>query len=523
MQPPQILMTTARTQAESRLILRPNSAPQRRFFAASESDVLYGGAAGSGKSWALVVDPMRYIGVADYTHVIFRRTFPELEGSIIPLAHKYYPLAGGVWSEQKKTYTFPSGAFIRLAFMQHENDWTNYQGHEYAGQSFDEATNFRPIQIESLMIWNRSRCSVKPYRRFATNPGGVAHKYIKSYFVDVCMPQPDGPQRFSKLANLWWQPMKPGPAFVHTDATTGRKLTRLFIPARVFDNEDLLRNNPDYIASLLQLPEHRRRQYVEGDWEVFEGQFFDLKPEVHVIPPIRKIHEDWMVLGGLDYGSTTVLLVGYRDHEGNIVIFHEHLTTSTTPSERANSMAESLLERGLKNLRIAYDTNMDLNLRDYIGYDKSPVGIFREVFEQRMGKAAPTMAVVSKATTDRRGYRIVKNEAIKEFMRYQYGSDGRLTIRPRLYITSNCKYLLDTMPDLVHDPDSPEGLDFNQKIGEDHAVDALGFVVLGLMRPASAQPKKVKSYSSFDDYMEEEVFAKIRERAMSPKVNPNTL
>lgn len=516
------MMTTAITQVENRL--RPNSEPQRQFFAAGEYEVLYGGAAGSGKSWALVVDPLRYVGHPDYTAVIFRRTFPELEGSIIPLAHKYYPQAGGTWSEQKKLWTFPSGATIKLGFMQHEKDWTNYMGHEYAGQYYDELTNFRFVQYESLAVWNRSRAAgIKPYRRATTNPGGVSHKQVKQRFVDVCRPLPDGPQKYSRLAGMWWQPMKAGPTFMYTDPTTKRKLSRRFIPARVFDNEDLLENNPDYVAHLMELPEHRRRMYVEGDWDVYEGQFFDLRQDVHVIKPVHTFGEGWSYLGGLDYGSTTVLLVGYRDHEGNIVVFHENVTTKQTPSERANTMAESMIERGLRKIRIAYDTNMDLNLRDYIGYDKTPVAIFREVLEQRMGNDLPSMAVVSKATTDRRGYRVIKNEAIKEFMRYEYNQSGLLVVRPKLYITSDCKYLLDTMPDLIHDPDAAEGLDFDQKIGEDHGVDALGFVILGLMQPTRAQKPKRKVYSSADDYMDKEVFAKIHDKVTSPAVNPNTL
>ena len=512
--------------AEQKLLkIAPNSAPQAQFFAASEDEVLYGGAAGSGKSFALVVDPLRYISVSDYTAIIFRRTYPELEGSIVPLTQKYYPHAGGRWNEQKKTWTFPSGATIKLGFMQHEDDWTNYQGHEYAGQYFDELTNFRWVQYESLKVWNRSRAAgIRGYRRATSNPGGVGHKQTKAYFVDTCRPVPDGPQRFSKLANMWWQPMKAGPTFRSLDPHTQRYMTRRFIPARVFDNEDLLANNPNYVSALMQLPVHRRKMYVEGDWEVFEGQFFDLRPDLHVIPSVNpeKFGDTWPVLGGLDYGATTVLLVGYRDHEGNVVIFHENVTRGLPPSERANSIADSLIERRIKRLAITYDTNMDISLKDYIGYEKTPSAIFREVFTQKMKGSEPTMYVVSKATTDRRGYRIVTNEAIKEFMHYAYDSNGLLVKRPKLYITRDCKYLLETMPELIHDPDSYEGMDFRDDIGEDHGVDALKYLLMGLNKARTIASNDV-AIKNLDDYMYQKVFPEIHKQVVRKKTNFRTI
>jgi hypothetical protein len=274
----------------------------------------------------------------------------------------------------------------------------------------------------------------------------------------------------------------------------------------------------------MQLPLHRRRMYVEGDWEVFEGQFFDLKEDLHVINTVdtRKFGDSWRVLGGLDYGATTVLLVGYRDHENNVVIFHENVTRGLPPSERANSIADSLIERGLGRIPITYDTNMDISLKDYIGYEKTPSAIFREVFSQKMKGSEPQMYVVSKATTDRRGYRVITNEAIREFMHYAYDASGVLVKRPKLYITRDCKYLLETMPELVHDPDSNEGLDFRDDIGEDHGVDALKYLLMGLGR-VSKMLKNDPAIKNMDDYMYKKVFPEIHGLKLRPKVNPRTM
>lgn len=498
-------MTVQATDVASRILkVGPNSKPQAAFFAASEYEVLYGGAAGAGKSMAAVLDPLRYINYSGYIAGIFRRSYPELEGSIIPLTQQYYSAAGGRYNEQKKIWTWPSGAMVRLGFLQHDEDWKNHQGSEMTAQYFDEATNIKFRNIEMLAVWNRSRAEgIAPYRRFMTNPGGVSHTQIKDYFVRTCPPEPDGPPILSKLAGIMWQPMKPGPTFWHTDPTTKQKLSRKFIPARVFDNEDLLRLNPNYLAQLMKMPIHRRRAYLEGDWDVFEGQFFDVRQDVHVIRGINMAdiaRSNWHIQSAIDYGSTTVCLVGYRDHEGNIVVFHEVKSEGQAPSDRANAIADSFMEKGLAKIPMVYDTNMDINLKDYIGYDKTPAAIWREVFQQKMAENAPRMYVISKSSPDKRGYRIASNEAIKEFLRYEFASDGTLKTRPRLFITPSCKYLLQTMPELTHDPDSYEGLDFDQGSGEDHAVDALRYLLMGLQKPGASRGEvKPVSHQEFMD------------------------
>ena len=265
------------------IIVKPNSKPQTEFFKSTEYEVLYGGSAGSGKSFALVVEPLRYIQYPRFTGIIFRRTYPELEGSIIPLAMHYYLAAGATWHEQKKTFTFPSGAKIRLGFMQHAEDWRNYQGHQYTYQGYDELTNFAWEQYEMLAAWNRSPVEGIPaYRRATSNPGGVSHSVVKKYFYDTCLPLPDGPMLYSDIARIWWQPMKSNKTY-YTRNEAGRSLGRKFIPARVFDNVDLLKNNPQYVSQLLTLPEKKRKALLEGNWEVYEGQFFCCDDQTEIL------------------------------------------------------------------------------------------------------------------------------------------------------------------------------------------------------------------------------------------------
>ena len=199
----------------------------------SEYEVLYGGAAGGGKSWSLVVEPIPYLQqCSKFTGIIFRRTYPELEGSIIPLTHEYYLNCGAIWNEQKKRYLFPSGAVMRLGFMQYKDDWRNYQGHEYAYQGFDELTNFEEEQFTMLAVWNRSKQEgVPPYRRAASNPGGVGHLWVKRRFVDTCKPTTNGDRKWSILGQMYYQPMKSGPTYYYRDKSSDKILSKKFIPS----------------------------------------------------------------------------------------------------------------------------------------------------------------------------------------------------------------------------------------------------------------------------------------------------
>jgi hypothetical protein len=260
-----------------------------------------------------------------------------------------------------------------------------------------------------------------------------------------------------------------------------------------------------------------------GDFDVFEGQFFEMwRRDLHVVPVLdmhnpdfRKAFDSWTLLGTIDYGERTVLEVQYRDHEGNIVTFAESYTESRIPSDRFNAMADMLLELKLFNLSIQYDTNMDINLKNYTGYDNTPTNIANEVFKTRMGDKAPNLYVVSKASTDKRGYRIACNEAMIQHLSWERDKGGHYTRRPKHYITANCKELIKTLPTLQRDPDSQDGLDFRNDVGIDDPYDADKMTLMGIMQPRKKVEQKL--YTSEEEYMREKVFGKIVEKNLRPR------
>jgi len=463
------------------ITIKPNSKPQVDFFAAKEYEILYGGSAGGGKSWSLVVDPMRYIDYPQFTAIIFRRTYPELEGSIIPLTHHYYQNAGAVWNEQKKVYTFPSGAKIKLGFMQYLDDWRNHQGSEYCGQYYDELTNFEWEQYTMLAAWNRSKVDgIEPYRRAASNPGGPGHKKVKDYFVDTCPPVPDGPMVYSELARMWYQPMKSGPTYRHMNELD-QVLTRKFIPARVFDNVDMLKRNPNYVAQLLQLPERKRKGLLEGDWNLFEGQFFDeFNSDIHILgpkqyQPYEVILNNYSVLGGLDYGKITAAEFIAKDSSDNIIIFDELSHENINRTQKIADMKKFLRDRHMSKIRVVADTNMWIPDSFDVAFSNIPANDY-------ILNGNVNLIKVSKRSSENRNYRIACNDAMKDLLHYELVEDNKeaFKIKPRIKIYSRCKKLIETLPTLIVSETDQEDIEDSDY---DHYYDAFKMPMMMLYKP----------------------------------------
>lgn len=209
------------------------------------SEVLYGGAAGGGKSEALLMAALQYVEVPGYAAILFRKTFQDLAlpGALMDRAFEVLGNTAARWSGQEKTWSFPSGATLTFGYLDNENDRFRYQGSEFQYIGFDELTQFRERDYRYLFRSLRRKVDAQvPLRmRAGTNPGGSGHLWVKKRF------DPEGRRR----------------------PVAGRR----FVSAKVVDNPYL--NAEEYIRdSLSQLDSQTRRQYEVGDWTDFGGQHY---------------------------------------------------------------------------------------------------------------------------------------------------------------------------------------------------------------------------------------------------------
>lgn len=214
------------------------SRKQAEFLAYLGREAMYGGAAGGGKSDALLMAALQYVHVPRYSALILRRTFPDLAkpGALIPRSKEW--LNGlAKWNEQQKQWVFPSGAVIAFGYLERDDDVYQYQGSEFQSIGVDEASQHTDFRYRYMFSRLRPLVGVNvPIRmRAASNPGGIGHEFLKRRFV-----VPGAPKHF--------------------------------VPAFLQDNPGIIAK--DYIANLNELDPITRAQLLAGDWDAYEGGRF---------------------------------------------------------------------------------------------------------------------------------------------------------------------------------------------------------------------------------------------------------
>ena len=321
------------------VVFSPNIGPQTEFLASNEQEVLYGGAAGGGKTMALIADPMRYFNNPNFNGLILRRSTDELR-EIIWKSQELYPRAfkGAKWGEKKSQWTFPSGAKLWLTYLDRDQDVLRYQGQSFSYIAVDELT-----QYPSSYIWDYLRSRLRTtdptlpiYMRATTNPGGIGMGWVRRTFID---PAPANTKFIAKDQDN-------GEDLVYPEGhdRAGEPLFyRRFIPARLSDNPYLMEGG-QYEANLLSLPEMQRRQLLEGDWSVTDGAAFpEWRQKHHVIEPYD-IPTDWMRFRSCDYGYSSYSSVHWFAVDPafeTLVCYRELYVTKHTGRDLAKAVLEA--------------------------------------------------------------------------------------------------------------------------------------------------------------------------------------
>jgi len=440
---------------EQNIIFKPNVGPQTEFLAAGEREVLYGGSAGGGKSYAMLADPLRYMGHPSFSGLLLRHTTEELRELIFKSKEMYPQIWKGIkWSERKMQWEAPSGARLWMSYLDRDDDVLRYQGLAFSWIGFDELT-----QWSTPYAWNYMRSRLRStahdlpvYMRAKTNPGGPGHQWVKKMFID---PAPYGRQ------------------FDATDIESGNVLSypkghskagqalfkRRFIPARLSDNP-YLSEQGDYEAMLLSLPEHQRKQLLDGDWDIKEGAAFtEFDRNIHVVEPFS-IPRNWVKFRACDYGygSYSGVLWFAVSPDEQIIVYRELYCSKVL----ATDLADMILDAEADDGNIKY-------------------GVLDSSLWHKRGDTGPSLAeqMIMKGCrfrpSDRsKGSRVSgKNEIHRRLQVDEF------TEEPRLVFFNNCHNLIAQLPALPIDKKNPEDIDTTS---EDHLYDALRYGIMSRPR-----------------------------------------
>jgi hypothetical protein len=413
-----------------------------------EQEVFYGGARGGGKSYAMLVDPLRYCHKQHHRALLLRRSMPELR-DLISHSQRLYTRAfpGAKWREQEKEWRFPSGARIEFGYAENLTDVLRYQGQSYTWIGIDELPQYPTPDIYNFL--RSSLRSVDPevpvFIRATGNPGNVGSTWVKNMFVDPATPNT--------------------PFTMDIETPVGMKsITRRFIPAKLQDNPYLMQTD-DYMIMLSSLPDIQKKQFLEGDWEAFEGSAFpEFNRAVHVIEPFE-IPNNWVRFRSADWGysSPACCLWFAIDFDNYLYVYRELYTQKVT----ADIFARQVLQQ-------EYGEYMKYGVLDSSTWAKrGDVGpsiaetMIQEGCKWRPSDRSPRSRINGKLEVHKRLY-------VDPDIQY-----------PGMFIFSNCTNLIRTLPLLPTDKNNPEDVDTH---AEDHAYDALRYACMSRpLHPRSLQ------------------------------------
>ncbi len=444
---------------------------QAIFMQRGEYEALYGGAAGGGKSDALIIEALRQVHIPHYKALILRKTYPQL-AELIDKSLKYYKAIypKAQYNVSTHTWTFPSGAKIVFGSLQYKKDREKYQGQAFDFIAFDELTHFSFEEYSYLF----SRCRPNGpgtlcYIRATANPGGIGHGWVKERFITIAQP----------MHTVWEEN-----SWIDPEGKEHKtKLSRIFVPSSVFDNPALLKNDPGYVHRLASLPTAEKNALLYGDWDSFSGQVFtewrnDIEHysdriNTHVINPFI-VPQEWGIWCGLDWGYSRPFSVGWYavDRERRIYRIRELYGTNGTPNVGVK-WEPTALAKEIKRIE-----NEDPNLK---GRRINRVG------DPAIWGSDGTESIGALMERERVYFEKGNNARIdgKMQVHHRFAFDERGV--PMVYVFNTCKHFIRTVPNLVYSQSNVEDIDTD---GEDHIYDEFRYVC---MKNPIAPPEQKKT------------------------------
>lgn len=413
---------------------------QKAFIDSKCDETLFGGAAGGGKSYGQLIDALLYaLKYPKSKQLILRRTFPELEKSLIRTHLEFYPREVYTYNSANHLGKFKNGSIIDFSYCDTEKDIYKYQSAEYDVIRFDELTHFTEEMYIYLLSRIRGANNNPKMAKSSTNPGGVGHTWVKARFIDIGEPNT-----------------------VHQLGTQ----TRIFIPSKVQDNTFLLSSDPDYINRLKNLSEKDQKALLYGDWDIFDGQYFsEFKRDIHVIEPFE-IPSHWKRYLAMDYGLDMLAVLWIaRDTEGNSYCYKELHESNLIISEAAKRIK-------------------DINNEEEYEYIYAPRDLWNR--RQETGKSVADIfyengLILTKTSVDRVDGWLATKEWLKVIETRDIET-GETIKASKLKIFRNCINLIKNIPQAQIDEKNPS--DVSTEPHEiTHILDALRYFCVNFTYP----------------------------------------
>lgn len=417
------------------------SEKQVRFLTAKAKHIGFGGARGGGKSWAVRTKSkllaLRYPGIRI---LIVRRTYPELINNHINILRTEL-LGIAKYNDKDKVLKFGNGSTINFTYCARDSDLDRQQGVEYDVIFLDEATQLSEFQMKSLTACLRGVNDFPKRVYYTANPGGQGHGYIKRIFLDKIYEEGEDEDDYE------------------------------FIQSLVTDNKVLMESQPDYVKQLEALPNKLREAWLYGNWDIFEGQFFEDfcdRPDhykdrqwTHVIDPFE-IPEGWQIYRSFDWGYAKPFSVGWHavDYDGVVYRILELYGCTKEPNEGLKWTPQQVF---------AEVARIEREHRWLKG--KHIIGIADPaIWDAETGESIAD-------TASKYGVYFTKgdNQRISGWMQFHYRFAFDENGYPMMYVFSNCKAFIRTIPLLQYDEYKVEDLDTD---GEDHIADECRYFLM---------------------------------------------
>ena len=454
------------------------SIKQQQFLLAKTKHIGFGGARGGGKSWSVRTKAkllaLQYAGIKI---LIVRRTYPELINNHIKVLRPEL-LGIATYNDKDKVLKFVNGSTINFAYCDHDKDLDRLQGQEYDVIFLDEATQLSEHQMKTIAVCCRG---VNPFPKriyYTCNPGGQGHSYIKRIFIDKKYEHGEDPNDYT------------------------------FIQSLVTDNKVLMESQPDYVKQLEALPPKLRRAWLEGDWNIFEGMFFEdfrdtpdldlcykagITPEdaikqrrfTHVIEPFD-IPRSWNIMRSYDFGYNKPWSLGYWaiDFDGVLYRIMDVYGWNGNPDE-GNKWTPDEQFKYIAELERSHPMLIGRKIVDSVA---DPA-----IWDASRGESIADTAI-------RYGiyFSLGDHERLAGWMQFHYRLQFDQNGYPRMYFFKNCETSRRTIPLMMYSETHPEDIDTKL---EDHCPDEIRYMCMSRpIKPIVAQEKKIIFSDPLDQY-----------------------